>query len=93
MPRPVVAALSEHPDARLDGNVITSSGEVRDGHVKVTRRYTCHPDSIDCEVALAESDYGRVLSIWMPGRRWSEMKSAWEMIPFLKLAPTTNRRG
>lgn len=83
--RPVVAALSEHPDARLDGNTIASSGEVRDGHVKVTRRYTCQPDGIDCEVALAESDYGRVLSIWMPGRRWSEMKSAWEMIPFLKL--------
>lgn len=82
---PVVTALSEHPDARLEGTTITSSGEVRDGHVKVTRRYTCNPDSIDCEVALAESDYGRVLSIWLPLRQWSEMKSAWEMIPFLKL--------
>lgn len=79
--RPLVSGISECPDAQLKGNTVTSSGEVRDCHVKVLRSYTFNPDSIDCSVALAESDYAKVLSIWSHGRHWSEVALAYEMIP------------
>ena len=82
---PLVAAVSEH-EARLAGNTLTSCGEVRNSHVKVTRRYTFLPDAIDCEVELAESDYARVLSIWSHERLWSEVKEVYEMIPFVAAA-------
>ena len=36
---------------------------------------------------LAESDYARVMSIWGHGRLWSEVRQAWEMIPFLPKQP------
>lgn len=84
---PVVSAISEHDDARLAGNTITSSGEVRGAHVKVTRSYTCNAASVDCSVQLNQSDYAQVLSLWNQGRPWSEMRLAFEMIPFLPQAP------
>ena len=86
---PLVAAISEH-EARLAGNTVISSGEVRNAHVKVTRRYTFLPETIDCEVELAESDYARVLSIWSHDRLWSEVQEAYEMIPFI-VAPKKSR--
>lgn len=84
---PIVAAISEHENARLEGTTVRSSGEVRDAHVKVTRSYTFGPDHIDCTAQLAESDYGQVLSIWSHERKWSEMRVAFEMIPFMPKAP------
>lgn len=81
--RPLVSAISEHDNARLIGNTVTSSGEIRDAHVKVTRRYTYNEDSIDCEMKLEESDYARVLSIWSGSHKWAEIKLAYEMIPFV----------
>ncbi|MBI3986426.1 MAG: hypothetical protein HY343_05880 [Lentisphaerae bacterium] len=88
---PLISGISEHDNAKLTGNTVTSSGEVRDGHVKVTRSYTYNADSIDCSVALAESDYGRVLSIWSHERNWSEVRLAYEMIPFLAKGPDGNK--
>jgi len=82
---PLITGISEHDNARVAGNAVTGSGEVRNAHVRVARSYTFNADSIDCEVALAESDYARALSIWSHGRLWSEVKVAYEMIPFLPL--------
>jgi hypothetical protein len=49
----------------------------------VSRQYTFEADAIDCRVSLTESDYGRVMSIWLPATMWSQVKSAYEMIPFM----------
>jgi len=83
---PVVAGISEH-EARLEGNRVTSSGEIRGAHLKSKRSYTFNPDSIDCSVELAESDYAEVMSLWMHTRLWSEMRAAYEMIPYLPKGP------
>jgi len=83
---PIVAGISEH-EAKLNGNQVTSSGEIRGAHLKSTRAYTFNPDSIDCSVQLAESDYAQVMSLWMHTRPWSEMRLAYEMIPFLGKSP------
>jgi len=85
---PLISAISEHPNARLAGNTVTSSGEVRDAHVKVARSYTYQPDGIDCRVALATSDYVDIMSVWSHERYWSEVKFAYEMFPFLPRDPT-----
>ncbi len=84
---PVISGISEHADAKLDGNTVTSSGEIRGAHLRVARSYTHNPDSIDCSVALAESDYAQVMSIWSHDRLWSELRLAYEMIPYLNKAP------
>jgi hypothetical protein len=80
--RPLISGISEHSDVKLTGNVLTSSGQVRDTNVKVARKYTFNDDNIDCEVALADSDYKEVLSLWTQPRKWSEVRLAYEMIPF-----------
>ena len=84
---PLVAAISEHDDARLDGNTVTSSGEVRNAHVRSARTYTYNADSVDCTLQLTQSDYARVLSIWAHERQWSEVREAWELLPFLPKTP------
>ncbi len=82
--RPLIAAISDHEGrARLDGNAVVSTGEVRDAHVKATRRYVYQNDGIECSVSLAESDYARTLSIWSHERKWSQVRLAYEIIPFL----------
>lgn len=80
---PFASGISEHDDAKLNGNVVASSGEIRNAGLRVARKYTYNPDSINCEVALSESDYARVLSIWSHERQWSEVKFAYEMIPYI----------
>ena len=80
--RPLITGISEHHNAKLKGNVVQSSGEVREAHVKVARTYTFNDDSIDCEVALSESDYAEILSLWTHKHKWSEVRLAYEMIPF-----------
>ena len=82
--RPLVSGVSEHANAKLEGNVVTSSGEVRDRPVRVARRYAFGADGIDCEVRLEPTDYEQILSLWSPGRPLSEVRTAYEMIPFVK---------
>jgi hypothetical protein len=84
---PVISGISEHDNARLSGNTVTSSGEIRGAHVKVSRSYVFQPDAIDCSVNLTKSDYSQVLSLWTHGRLWSEMRLAYEMIPFMPKTP------
>lgn len=79
--RPLVTADSEHEGtARLEGNVVSSSGEVRDGSVRVTRKYSFADDHIGCEVKLDPSAYE---GQYYQGRRRSDVAEAYEMIPFL----------
>lgn len=85
---PIVSGISE-PAAHLHGNTVVSDGEVRNGHVKIHRSYAYQPDGIDCEARMAESDYAAVLSIWSHDRHWSEMKEAYEMLPFMPDAKVT----
>jgi hypothetical protein len=84
--RPFVGAVSEHMNARLDGNVVESSGEVRDRPVHITRRYAFNDDHIVCEARLAGSGYTPLLTLWSRDRAASVglMKEAWEMIPYAR---------
>jgi hypothetical protein len=84
---PVISAISEHGDARLEGTTVTSSGEIRGAHVRVARSFTFGPEAIECTVRLSQSDYARVMSIWAHERPWAELRSAVEMIPFLPTGP------
>jgi hypothetical protein len=84
---PVIAAISEHADAKLTGTTVASSGEIRGAHLKVARSYAFNAGDIDCSVQLAKSDYAQVLSLWTHGRPWSEMRLAFEMIPYLPKSP------
>jgi hypothetical protein len=80
---PLITAISEHEDAAtLKGNRVESEGEVWNSHVRVKRSYEYKPDRIACSVSLKESDYAAALSIWSHGRKWSEVRLAYEMIPF-----------
>ena len=84
---PLVAANSEHPNARLDGNTVTSSGEVRESSVRVSRTYNYGPTAIVCEVSLSESIHDNVYGLWggRPALR-GKVDEAWEMIPFVDVA-------
>src|SRR5262249_4941223 len=84
---PVIAAISEHADAKLTGTAVASSGEIRGAHLKVARSYAFNPSDIDCSVQLGKSDYAQVLSLWTHGRLWSEIRLAFEMIPYLPKSP------
>ena len=89
--RPLVAAVSEHKNAALTGQIVESSGEVRDRPVRVTRRYTFEPDAIVCEASLGESGYTPALTLWSGPRRaaLAMIKEAYEMIPFAPGATVT----
>ncbi len=81
--RPLVTANSEHPDARLDGNMLTSSGEVRESSVQVQRRFEFEPGNILCAVKLAQSAGEPAYNLWggKHGLR-GEVTEAWELLPF-----------
>ena len=83
----VISGISEHADARLVGNTVTSSGEIRGAHLKVTRSYTYEPDGITCTVQLAKSDFGKTVYLWGHEANWSELRLAREMIPYLPKGP------
>src|SRR5208283_117700 len=50
--RPFIGADSEHDNAKLDKNVLTSSGLIRESSVEVARSYTFEDDAIACTVKL-----------------------------------------
>ncbi len=81
--QPLVSANSEHVDARLATNVVTSSGEVRQSSVQVYRRYEFREDSIVCGVRLEPSAADGLFSLY---GGWSQLRGrvreAYEMIPF-----------
>ena len=88
--KPLIAAISEHDrTAKLDGNTVTSSGEVRDAHIVAYRSYTYQPDGVLCSVRLEESPMVEQLSIFSWDRYWSEVKLAYEVFPYMPTDPTT----
>jgi len=85
--RPLVAGDSEHPNARLKGVTVTSSGEVRESSVRSTRSYTFGDSDITCEVRLKETDYHDVLNLWVKSPMRGKVAEAYEMIPFVPAQP------
>ena len=80
---PLVSANSEHMNARLDGNTVTSSGEVRRSSVRVMRSYTFEDDSILCKMSLSQSSANKVFHLWAHRPKPREfITEAYEMIPF-----------
>ena len=84
---PVISGISEHDNARLNGDVVTSSGEVRGTHLRVTRTYTYKPDAVECAMRMGKSEDAQVMFLWGHEGRWSEMRLAYEMIPFVEKMP------
>lgn len=82
--QPLVAANSEHFNARQEGNRVVSSGPVRESSVRVERRYLYGSTAITCEASLSESVHDNVFGLWggRPALR-GKVTEAWEMIPFV----------
>jgi hypothetical protein len=85
--KPLISADSEHLDARLDGNKVTSSGEVRDSSVHATRSYTYNPDHVVVEANLRTTDDDEFLGFWFKSPFRGHLAEAWEMIPFVAAKP------
>ncbi|MCS6852559.1 MAG: hypothetical protein NZ700_15495 [Gemmataceae bacterium] len=85
--KPLVTADSEHVNARLVGQVVSSSAEVRDSSVQVFRRYTFEADAIGCEVRLKETSYNELLGLWIPNPMRGQVVEAFEMLPFVAQQP------
>lgn len=83
--RPLVAADSEHRNARLQGQTVQSSGEVRDAPVQVFRQYEYQPDAVLCSVRLSATEFRPLLDLWIPHPQRSQIAEAYEIIPFLPL--------
>ena len=79
---PFAAGISEHYDAKLNGNVVTSSGNVRERNLRSIRKYTFGGDFIDCEVRLAEPGYQQLMTLWSHDRPYAHVREAYEMIPY-----------
>lgn len=90
--KPLVAADSEHFNARLTENTVRSSGEVRDSSVHVSRSYTFAADAIACEVALKETEYEPILSLWVASPLRGKVVEAYEMIPFVPTKPVKGKK-
>ena len=81
--KPLVAADGEHNDARLNGNTVTGSGEVRDSSVNATRSYTYNADHVVVEAKLRMTDDDKQQSYWFQNPFRGCLAEAWEMIPFV----------
>jgi len=90
--QPLVGANSEHFNAKLEGDTVTSSGNVRQSSVHLTRSYTYGPHAIECEVQMNPAQHDNVFSIWggRPKLR-GKVTEAWEMIPFADLPKRKGR--
>lgn len=78
--QPLVAADSEHLNARLDGNTVSGDGEVRDRPLHVARSYTFAEDRIACSVQLTDTDFR---TGYENRGGSSAIAEAYEMIPFV----------
>jgi len=90
--RPLVSSYCECPDARLEGNTVTGSGEVRESSVHVTRSYTFEEDAIACSVKLRDSAHDKVFGIYggAHGLR-NFVTEAYEMLPYVRLKVGGNK--
>lgn len=91
---PLVTGDSEHPDAKLTGTKVTSSGEVRHNAVKIERAFTFENDGIVCEVRLKDTGYSPLLNLWVRNEARGKVQEAYEMIPYLaKQKPRPKVKG
>ena len=90
--QPLVGANSEHFNAKLEGDTVTSSGNVRQSSVNLTRSYQFGKHAIECEVQMNPAQHDNVFSIWggLPKLR-GKVTEAWEMIPFADLPKPQGR--
>ncbi len=89
---PFVSANSEHPNARLDGTAVTSSGEIRQSSLAVERRYEFGDSEIVCFVRLTRSSSDRVFGIYGGASRLRGMvREAYEMIPYTLVTASAGR--
>jgi hypothetical protein len=82
---PFVAGDSEHPDARLDRQVVKSSGEIRNSTLACQRSFSFDNDGITCSVQLTKTSYDDVLGLWLKSKLRGKVKEAYEFIPFVPL--------
>jgi hypothetical protein len=81
--QPLVAGDSEHIGAKLDGENVSSSGDVRQTAVRTTRSYTFEPAAIRCQVQLGETPFNDLLNLWVKNPTRDQVALAYEMIPFV----------
>ena len=93
--QPFHTGISEHPDAKLVGNVVTSSGDVRGVPLRVSRKYTYNDSSIDCEVQLAPADYRKLVTLWSRKKKlhFDHVREAYEVFPHSAQKVTIEGRG
>ena len=85
---PFHGGIGEHLDAKLDGNVVTSSGPIRNRNLRSSRRYEFKDDRILCQVSLADPGDKALRTLWSGGRLYGEIDEAYEIIPFTKAKVT-----
>lgn len=85
--KPLVSADGEHLNAKLTGNTVTSSGEVRDSAVHATRSYTYNPDHVVVEARLRMGEDDEFLGFWFKNPFRGHVAEAWEIIPFIAAKP------
>jgi len=85
--QPLVTADSEHVNARLEGNTVIGSGEVRNSSVVATRSYTYSDDHVMTEIKLHMTDDDNFLNFWFKSPFRGFIAEAWEMIPFVGFRP------
>ena len=79
---PFVAGDSEHLDAKMDKNVATSSGEVRNTPLRCKRSFIFGNDEITCSAQLEDTQNRDLLELWLKNKLRGNVKEAYEMIPF-----------
>ena len=80
---PMIGSDCEHPDAKLEGNTVAGSGEVRNSSVRASRSYTYNADHVVVEARLAMTYDDTWLNFWFKSPFRGHVAEAWEMIPFL----------
>ena len=78
-----VAGDSEHVNAQLKKNVVTSSGPIRNSTLSCERSFTFDKTGIACSVQLKKSDYDDLLGLWLKNKLRGKVKEAYETIPFV----------
>lgn len=80
---PFISADSEHFDAKLTGNRVTSSGPIRCTPLYIRRAFTFDDREINCEVQLEETPDTQLLTLWLKNPWRGRVREAYELIPFL----------
>jgi hypothetical protein len=80
---PFVSGDSEHFDARLKEQTVTSAGDVRNTPVRVARSFAFGANDITCTVHLKDSNYADLLNLWVKNPERGKVAEAYEMIPYV----------